>query len=98
MDLQMREHLELARCTLPMGVRCFFCIGKRSDIFFETLVAYLIRFACDMTLAWYSAVFDHCSLSKETTWRGPAEIFALRDHGPLFSRVVGDVVTVPVGF
>ena len=40
-----------------MGVRCFFCIGKRSDIFFETLVAYLIRFACDMTLAWSSAVF-----------------------------------------
>ena len=24
---------------------------------FETLVAYLIRFACDMTLAWSSAVF-----------------------------------------
>ena len=65
---------------------------------FEMLVAYLIRFACDMTLAWSSAVFDHCSLSKETTWRGPAEIFALRDHGPLFSRVVADVVTALVGF
>ena len=51
-----------------------------------------------MTLAWSSGVFDHCSLSMETTWRGPAEIFALRDHGPLFSRVVVDVVTAPVGF
>ena len=32
------------------------------------------------------------------TWRCPAEIFASCDHGPLFSRVVGGVVTAPVGF
>ena len=52
-----------------------------------------------MTLAWSSVVFDHCSLSKETTWRWPAEIFASRDHGPLFARVVdGVVVTAPVEF
>ena len=31
-------------------------------------------------------------------WRCTAEIFALCDHGPLFSRVVGGVVTAPVGF
>ena len=53
---------------------------------------------CDMTLAWSSGVFDHCSLPKEMTWSCPAEIFASRDHGPLFARVVGGVVTAPVGF
>jgi len=51
-----------------------------------------------MTLAWSSVVFDHCNLSKETTWRCPAEIFALRDHGPLFARVEVGIVTAPVGF
>ena len=76
----------------------FLCRKKRSDIIFETLVAYLIRFACDMTLAWSSDVLNHCSLSMETTWRGPDKIFALRDHGPLFWRIVADVVTAPVGF
>ena len=50
-----------------------------------------------MTLARSSAVFDHCSLPKETTWRWPAEIFASRDDGPLFARVVVGVTT-PVGF
>ena len=40
-----------------MGVRCFFYIEKRFDMIFETLVTYLIRFACDMTLAWPAAVF-----------------------------------------
>src|SRR3954463_8126346 len=53
---------------------------------------------CDMTLAWSSGVFDRCSLPKEMTWRCPAKIFASRDHGPLFSRVVGSVVTAPFGF
>ena len=53
---------------------------------------------CDMTLAWSSGVFDHCSLPKEMTWRCPAEIFASRDHGPLFARIVVRVVTAPVGF
>ena len=81
-----------------MGVRCFFLIGKRSNKIFLLVVAYLIHFACEMTFAWSSGVFDHCSLSMGTSWRGPAEIFALRDHGPLFSRVVVDVVTVSVGF
>ena len=56
-------------------------------------MAYLTRFVCDLTLAWSTATFDHCSLARETTRRGPAEIFAQRDHGPLFARVVGSVVT-----
>ena len=37
-------------------------------------------------------------MSKEITWRYPVEIFASRDHGPLFPRVVGGVVTAPIGF
>ena len=53
---------------------------------------------CDMALAWPCGVFDHCSLPKEMTWPCPAEIFASRDHGPLFARVVGGVVTAPVEF
>ena len=62
------------------------------------LVAYLVCFACDMTLAWSSGVFDHFSLPKEMTWRCPAEIFASHDHGPLFARIVGGVVTAAIGF
>src|ERR1043165_6969111 len=53
---------------------------------------------CDMMLAWSSGVFDHCSLPKEMTWRCPAEIFASRDHGPPFARVVGGGVTAPGEF
>ena len=61
-------------------------------------MAYLTRFVCDLTLAWSTAAFDHCSLARETTRRGPAEIFAQRDHGPLFARVLAGVVTAPVEF
>ena len=53
---------------------------------------------CDMTLAWSPGIFDRCGLPGEMTWRCPAEIFASRHHGPLFARIVGGVVTAPVGF
>ena len=61
-------------------------------------MAYLTHFVCDLTLAWSTAAFDHYSLARETTRRGPAEIFAQRDHGPLFARVVVGAVTAPVEF
>ena len=51
---------------------------------------------CDAGLVFWH--LDHCSLSKEMTWRCPAEIFASCDHGALFARVVGGVVTAPTGF
>ena len=56
-------------------------------------MAYLTRFVCDLTLAWSAVAFDHGSLAGETTRRGPAEIFAQRDHGPLFARVLAGIVT-----
>ena len=32
------------------------------------------------------------------TWRRPAKIFTSCDHGPLFARIVGGVVTALIGF
>ena len=83
----------------PDGSKMFFFIGKK---IWKTeslrLDSVLSMPWCDMMLAWFYGVFDHCSLPKEMAWRYPAEIFASRDHGPLFARVVDGVVTAPVGF
>ena len=83
----------------PDGSKMFFFVGKKIwKMESLRLDSVLSTSCCDMTLAWSSGVFDHCSLPKEMTWRCPAKIFASRDHGPLFARVVDGVVTAPVEF
>ena len=82
----------------PDGSEMFFLDWKKICCNCEALVAYLTRFACDLTLAWSTIAFDHCSLAREMTRRGPAKIFAQRDHGPLLARVLVGVVTAPVEF
>ena len=44
---------------------------------FEALVAYLIRFACDMTLAWSSAVFVRITMPL---FDGDQRCFAVIRH------------------
>ena len=83
----------------PDGSKMFFFTGKKIwEVESLRLDSVLSTPCCDMTLAWSSGVFDHCSLPKEMTWRCPAEIFASCNHGPLFARVVGGVVTTLIGF
>ena len=83
----------------PDGSKLFFLpknvLEKRESL---NLVSVLGMPCCDVTLAWSSIVLTTVVLPKEMTWRCPAEIFAACDHGPLFPRVVGDVVTAPIGF
>ena len=82
-----------------MGVNYFSCrknvLEKRESL---NLVSVLGTPCCDVTLAWSSVVLTTVVLPKEMTWRCPAEIFTACDPGPLFPRVVGDVVTAPIGF
>ena len=82
-----------------MGVNYFSCrkmfLEKKEYL---NLVSVLGTPFCDMTLVWSSVVLTTVVLPKEMTWRCSTEIFAACDHGPLFPRVVGGVVTAPIGF